>query len=176
MKSFLMPFMMWLQLAAFCVADEKVPEISNFECKQLKLPEAIAALNKRILIEHPGKRRLLVAYVESPYPLTPLPPGGGGFLGGYESHSQKKLDYTHTKPVAIRRVVDDLARLSMCHHRIYDGVIVVYGWHEGDLEDPARAEQTRQAEQGGAGQPATSPESKPEGGENPDTVSEPAPR
>ncbi|MBK1884380.1 hypothetical protein JIN85_18325 [Luteolibacter pohnpeiensis] len=152
MKSILVPFIAWLGLVAFCHAEEKLETVSKFEIRQLTLPEAIAALNKRIAIEHPGERRLLVAYVESPYPLTPLTPGSGGVLGdGYVPHSRKKLDYGQTKPIAIRHIIDDLAVLSMCHYRVYDGLTVVYGWHEGDLEDPDHAEQTNHAEEDATG-------------------------
>ena len=102
-------------------ADEKLPTIGGkFEVTNVSLPEAIASLNKVISAAHPGRRELLVAYVEAPH-------------GGPENRAKIRSS-SWTKDAPIRDVIDSLVRQSLCHYREYGEVLVIYGWHEGAPE------------------------------------------
>lgn len=112
------------------------PTVPRFKVERVGLQEAIRSLNKAIAKAHPGKNEYLVAYVESPHPEF--------------RHDTKLLELAYKNNPPIVHIVEALTRRSLCHWRKAGSTVVVYGWHEGQSEEPNNDE-SEQSEDANAG-------------------------
>ena len=103
--------------------------------KDTKLEDAILELNRRIATEHPGRSDYLITYIADTrlsHKKTPQNDLSG--LGSIPYPLKIHRDIQMKNNPKILNIVEQIAIPRLCHYRVHDGHITIYGWQHDEFE------------------------------------------
>ena len=105
------------------------PTISKFKIENMTVPDAIKKLNEIIWKKYPGRKDLLVAYIDKPFP---------NFSFESEKIEPKKEEKHNLHLINNPPIIEVVSAISQMSHYQFEkrgSQLVVYGWSRPQIEE-----------------------------------------